>query len=355
MISNFKRFLKAVFIAAVAAVVVAILVVAYKRGHEEEAAEEAQERPPAAASRVSTEGGETFIVLDAKTQATSGIETRALVTSAQRRQVRANAIVLSAQSLTQLRTNHLSDLAEADKAKAALEVSQPEYQRLKQLYEDRQNAAAKALEAAEGTWHSDQVALRAANDALQMNDTLARQTWGDVVAKWLSDGSPNLDRVLTQKDWLLQVSFPPGSSPDPSRASVQLPNGRVRIAEFVSSYPAVDPRIQSASFLYLTQATPELAPGMTVSVFVLSGPSQRGVVIPGSATVWWQGKAWAYVQTAPERFTRREVSTDAPVADGWFAESGFAGGEKVVLRGGQQLLSEEFRSQIQSLTEEGEQ
>ena len=211
------------------------------------------------------------------------------------------------------------------------------------------------MEAAEGTWHSDQVALRAANDALQMNDTLAHQTWGDVVAKWLSDSSPNLDRVLTQKDLLLQVSFSPGTSADPQRASVQLPNGKMQFAEFVSSYPTVDPRIQSASFLYLTQATPQLAPGINLSVFVPSGPFKRGLVIPGNATVWWQGKAWAYVQTAPERFARREVSTDTPVADGWFVESGFAAGEKVVLRGGQQLLSEEFRSQIQSLTEEGEQ
>ena len=125
MSSDIKRFLKVVLVAVIAAAIVAILVVAYEHGHEEEAAEEAQEHPPAAASRVSTEGGETFIVLDTKTQATSGIETRALAATAQRLQFRATAIVLLAQSLTQLRTNYLSDLAEADKAKAALEVSQP--------------------------------------------------------------------------------------------------------------------------------------------------------------------------------------------------------------------------------------
>lgn len=349
-----RAFLKWGLAGIIAAGVVAGLVVAYVQGHQEAVAEAEQEHPPAAASRVGTEAGETFITLDEKTQATSGIETRALAATTQLQRYRANAIVLSIQSLTQLRTNYLSDLAQVDKAKAALEVSQPEYERLKQLYEDNQNAAAKTLQAAEGTWHSDQVVLRAANEALQMNDTLARQSWGGVLAKWISDGSPALERILMQKDLFLQVSFSGGSSVDPPNASVQLPSGKTQPAEFISPYPSVDPRIQSASFLYLTQATPELAPGMTLSVLLATGPSQKGVIISRSATVWWQGKAWTYVQTAPERFARREVPTDSPVSEGWFAPSGFKAGDKVVIRGSQQLLSEEFRSQIQSLGEEGE-
>jgi hypothetical protein len=350
-----RRFLKWTLAGIITGGVIAGLVVAYVQGHEEAVAEALQEHPPAAPSRVGTSAGETFITLDEKTQAASGIETRALRATTQRQEYRANAIVLSIQSLTQLRTNYLSDLAQVDKAKTALEVSEPEYERLKRLYEDNQNAAAKTVQAAEGTWHSDQVTLRAANEALQMNDTLARQSWGEVVAKWISDGSPTLDRILMQKDLLVQVSFAGRSSAAPPRASIQLPSGKTQPAEFISSYPSVDPRVQSASFLYLAEDTLELTPGMTLSVLVPTGPSERGVIIPGSATVWWQGKAWTYVQTAPQRFARREVPTDWPVSEGWFTPSGFKAGEKVVIRGGQQLLSEEFRTQIQSLGEEGEQ
>jgi len=45
-----------------------------------------------------------------------------------------------------------------------------------------------------------------------------------------------------------------------------------------------------------------------------------------------------------------------PVSGGWFATRGFAPGDRVVTSGSQQLLSEEFRSQIQVLGEgeEGE-
>lgn len=101
----------------------------------------------------------------------------------------------------------------------------------------------------------------------------------------------------------------------------------------------------------MTPATPDLVPGMTLVVLLSTGPLARGVVVPSNAIVWWQGKAWSYVQIAPNRFARREVPTETPVSNGFFAAAGFAPGEKVIVRGGQQLLSEEFRSQIQVLSD----
>ena len=348
------RFLKRLIMAAATVAAIAVLIVGYVHGRQETAADEKQEQAPAAPSRVSVEAGQSVIALDAAAQAASGMQTKPLSATTQHRQLLENAIVLSVQSLTQLRTTYLSEVAQIDRAKAALEASQPEYERLKQLFEENQNVAAKTVQAAEATWHSDQVNLRAANEALQLNDILTRQTWGKAVAKWVSDGSPALDLVLAQKHLLLQVSFSLGGYAAPPRVSAQLPSGKIQSAGFVSAYPSVDPRIQTASFLYVTPATPELAPGMTLTVLVPVGSIARGVILPAGAIVWWQGKAWAYVQTAPERFARREVPTDMPVNNGWFVSGSFEPGEKVVIRGAQQLLSEEFRSQIQSLGEEGE-
>jgi hypothetical protein len=74
-------------------------------------------------------------------------------------------------------------------------------------------------------------------------------------------------------------------------------------------------------------------------------------VIPNDAVVWWQGKAWCYIEQTPGKFTRKEVPTSSPVSSGWFVTEGFAPGTKVVTSGAQTLLSEEFRSQIQA--EEG--
>jgi hypothetical protein len=350
-----RKTLKWILGILVIAAVIAILIVAYLHGRQEEVAEEEQEHPPATVSRINVEGRQAFIRLDAETQSKSELEIKPLSATTKGRELRANAIVLPVQNLTQLRTNYVSAVAQIDKAKAALDVSQHEYERLTQLYEDNQSVAAKTVQAAEGTWRSDQVTVRAATEALQLNDTLARQAWGEVVSEWLSNGSSALDRVLTQKELLLQVSLLPGTAGSPPKnMSIELPNEKISHADFVSAYPIVDSRIQSPSFLYLTPATAALAPGMSLVVSFPAGPSTRGVIVPGNAIVWWEGKAWTYVQTAPDRFARSEVSTDSPVADGWFVSKGLTPGDKVVVRGSQQLLSEEFRTQIQSLGEEGE-
>ena len=69
--------------------------------------------------------------------------------------------------------------------------------------------------------------------------------------------------------------------------------------------------------------------------------------MPEQGVVWWQGKAWVYQQTAPDRFVRRALSTETPVPSGFVVAKGFDPGEKIVLNGAQSLLSEEFRSLIQ--------
>jgi hypothetical protein len=347
-----NRFLKWVLGAVIAVAAVAILIVFFLRGRREAATEAEQEHPSAAPSRVSTENGQTFITLDVEAQSRYGIETRAVAVTSERQELRANAVVLPVQNLTELRNNYLSAAAQVDKAKAALEVSQHAYERQRQLYEDNQNASAKALQEAEGTWHSDEASYRAASDALRLIGITARQGWGELISKSLADGSPGFDRILTQADFLLQVSLAADSATAPPKtASIQLPNGKIQRAEYLSAYPSVDSRIQTPSFLYVTAARPDLAPGMTLVVLLPMGSPARGVTLPSNAIVWWQGKSWAYVRTAPDQFARREASTETPVPNGWFVSTGFARGEQVVIRGAQQLLSEEFRSQIQAMGE----
>lgn len=332
--------------------VTGILVWAFIQGRKVAAKEAERERPVKVASRVATQNGETIITLDAATQSRSGIEVAALKPAIHRQERRANAVVLPVQDLTTLRNNYLMSVSEVEKAKAALDVSSEEYKRLKELYHDNQNASVKALQAAEGTWRSDETSLRLAQSTLTLSERLVRQDWGNVVADWLVSGSPAFDRILDQQDVLLQVSLPSGAgATPPATASVQAPDGRIQTARFISAFPRVDPRIQSPAYLYITPTRGGTTPGMTLVLSLPEGPLIRGVVVPSRAVVWWQEKAWAYVESSPGRFTRREVAIDAPVSSGWFASSGFAPGDRVVISGSQQLLSEELRSQIQVLGE----
>jgi hypothetical protein len=71
-----------------------------------------------------------------------------------------------------------------------------------------------------------------------------------------------------------------------------------------------------------------------------------GVVVPDSAVVWLQGRAWVYVREGPDYFVRREVFFKQRMVEGWVVTKNFSAGDLVVVEGAQLLLSEEFRSQI---------
>lgn len=350
-----NKFLKRVLAAGILSLAVALLIIGLSYARRESVEEAERERPPEMPSQAQTVDGQTFITLDKASQDRNGIVVATLRQTMHQQQVSANAVVLPVQQLTELRSNYLAGAAQLEKATAALRVSRSEYDRLKMLYQDEQNASAKAMQAAEGAWRSDQANARVANEALRLNEVAAQQTWGPVISKWVIDGSPALDRILAQKDLLIQVSFSPGGETNPPKtAFIQSRSGRVQRAEFVSAYPTVDPRMQSPSFLYVTPATPEFVPGMTLVVQLPTGPQMLGIVVPANAIIWSQGKAWTYLQIAPDRFTRREVPTETPAPEGFFVATDFKPGEKVVIQGGQQFLSEEFRSQIHAVREGGE-
>jgi hypothetical protein len=125
-------------------------------------------------------------------------------------------------------------------------------------------------------------------------------------------------------------------------------DGTLISATLVSPSPHTDPRVQGLSFFYVASAaTPRLVPGMNILAYLPVGPQVSGVVIPAPAIVWWQGKAWVYVQQGADRFVRREVPTENQVHDGWFVTREFSAGDRLVVRGAQALLSEEFRARIQ--------
>ncbi len=90
-----------------------------------------------------------------------------------------------------------------------------------------------------------------------------------------------------------------------------------------------------------------ILPGLDLTAFVPAGPPVQGGVIPSATVVWRQGKAWAYLQVNPEEFTRRRVPTATPVSEGYFVTKGFRAGERIVTKGAQSLLSEEFLPKAQ--------
>ena len=346
---------RSVLMVTLLAIVIVGVIWVFRGSRKEDAEEEQAEKRTAATSGVSIANGASVVAMKPDEQQLNGIRTAPLELILRRKEFQATGIVLPIQDLISLRSEYIAASTQLEKARASLDVSQRAYERLNTLYKDEHNASAKAVQAAQGVLQADQASVKAAEDTVFLDENNIRQQWGDVIARWLFRHSPVFDRIVRQQDVLVQITFPPGTiGAVPASASLQLVQGKLLNARLVSPFPRLDSRIQSPSFLYVTPGQPGLIPGLNLTVLLSSGPLWRGVTVPANAVVWWEGKAWAYVQLSTTQFSRREVQTQFPVNEGWFApitthpKSAFKPGDKLVVNGAQQMLSEEFRSQTQT-------
>lgn len=351
-----KLSLKSILIVIILAAIGLLLVWAFIQGRKELAMGKERERPIKVPSRVSVQDGESMVTLAQATQIKSGIAVAPLEAISHQKELQAYGVVLDLQELIDLRNRYVSAKTHVEMTQASLETSRKEYERLKVLHGDNRNISDKTFQAAEATWRSDEANVRAAQESLQALKNTTQQRWGSVLARWLFDASAAFDRLMNQQDVLIQVTLPAGEqiSSAPQTAWVQAANGTFISAVLASPSPRTDPRIQGMSFFYVASSqTIGLLPGMNVSAYLPVGTEVQGVLVPASAIVWWQGKAWGYVQKDASQFIRREISMDTPVKDGWFVMKGFSAGERLVVSGAQLLLSEEFRALIQ-VGEKGE-
>jgi membrane fusion protein, multidrug efflux system len=172
---------------------------------------------------------------------------------------------------------------------------------------------------------------------------VVRQEWGAVVAKWAVESSSELQRIFDQREVLVQMTMPSDATfGAPKTVSLEIPGATRTKASLVSTFPRIDSRIQGRSFLYVAPAHLGLTPGVNLLARLSVGSQLKGLILPTSAVVWSEGKAWVYQRTASDRFTRRAVATDIPVENGFFVRDGFSQGDRVVTQGAQALLSEEL-------------
>ena len=257
-------------------------------------------------------------------------------------QSRTYAVVLPTQSLANLSAAYVTDRKDVVMARANLLVAQSEYKRQALLYRENQNTSLKALQAERGTMESSRAQTNAAQMQLRIDALNAEQQWGPVVGQWVVTRQKELNQILSQKEWLVEVTFA-ANEPNPAPRFVRLiaPSGLDVTGRYVSAFPQTNPVIQGLNFLYAIPARPGFAPGLNLVAEIPNGPEQSGVVIPTAAVVWAQGQAWAYKETSPGNFERLAVPTDEPVTDGWFVTRGFAPGNRIVTRAAEELFSAE--------------
>jgi hypothetical protein len=289
---------------------------------------------------------ENVVTLSVDAQKEGGISTTPVKAITHTEEIRAYGMVLQLQTLTDLRNSYVRAKTQVEKALTDLDLSKKEYERLKVLNEDNKNVSDKAVQAAQATMQNNEETVRALREALNVLEDTAHQQWGDIIAQWLSEGSPALRRLLQQKDMLIQLTLPAGARiiRTPKSISVVLAGGSAVPASFVSLSPRTDPNMQGISFFYAApSANGKLLAGMNVTAQMPSSGTESGFFVPTSAVVWLQDKASVYVKKSETGFSRVEVPVSNLLDEGYFVSDVFSIGDQIVVRGAQALLSEESK------------
>jgi hypothetical protein len=325
-------------------ILVALALGGFMLNQSEQADEGEQEAAVHSSARVTVENGWTTLTVDAATQAASGIQANALTAADTATGALVYGTVMDVQPLADLASRHASGKADLDAAQAAAETAKAELDRTQALYADVQNASLKALQAARSASIAATTKVKAAQIGLDAAATSARQSYGAVVATWIAAASPDLARLLDRREVLLRVVFP-GSQGGPAPSVLQANADGIGAfdARWISASPQADSGIQGQTYFY--RAAVSLGAGIRISARAPGAAAQAGVLIPADAIVWFGGLPWAYVQSAPDRFQRRVVDPRFPQDGDFFVTEGLKPGDRVVVRGAQLLLSEEFRAQ----------
>jgi membrane fusion protein, multidrug efflux system len=225
----------------------------------------------------------------------------------------------------------------------ALETSRKAATRAKSLFDQGENVARKTLETAEADLRANEIKLKALQQQIALE-------WGESFANLSpTDLQTLVGNLVATKIVLARVDLPAGetltNTPAAARIST-IANTNWQAAKVISRAAKIDPKVQGEGFI-LQSDWAQLRPGAAVSALLpTAAGAQKGVVVPDAAVVQFIGKTWAYVQTGTNSFMRAEISQQSPVEGGWFEVSSVKAGDRVVVQGAQQLLSEEQKAQI---------
>ncbi len=169
-----------------------------------------------------------------------------------------------------------------------------------------------------------------------------------VPGELVQPGQPLLE-ITDFREPLVRVVWRPDAPPSPPRAVQVVPLGIAGPgvpAPLVGLASEVDPLSRTPVYLYRAERSWAGArPGAPIEArFADPRVADEGLLIPTDAVVQWEGLAWVYVARGPRQYARELISTDAPVDRGYLVRSGVSPGDALVVRGAQQLLSEEFRA-----------
>ncbi len=222
-------------------------------------------------------------------------------------------------------------------AAASLDASRAEAERTRQLFDEDRTASARSLEMATAQAQADRQRVQSARRRIALE-------WGDGIAHLASSRRTGLLGDLAQvRAELIRVELPSGVTAPQRDSTVAIrvdADSPERQAVVLGTLPEADPRLQTRGLLVeLRGSDANLAIGSMLLARIPDRDGAPGVLLPRSALIRKDSRVWAYVQTTPTTFMRREVTDYQPVPEGWFVRRGFTSGDALVTAGAASLFA----------------
>ncbi len=308
-------------------------------------------------SRVEIHEGLPAVKLTENIMSRSGIQTSSLQVVSHLNEVRATGLVVDFQPLLRKRTDYHKAGSDLVLTEESLRASTKVYERLRVLHKERANVSLRQVEEARFRMAEDKARKIAAGQLMQNIRTETLQEWGKELSDWAlgsqevgKEQSSYFDRLLQKQDVLIMVTLPPDLVL-PEETSFVFINthperSTSRKAYLISPASHTNPLSQGVTYYFRTPAK-NMRIGMHLSAWVIvSDEVETGVDVPLASVIWYGGQPWVYVQVEDDLYSRRPVADYRETDFGWFITDTFEQDEKIVIRGGQLLLSEELRWQI---------
>ena len=325
--------------------------------HEDDDSDEDEEDDDDVPSRVEIHEGLPAVRLTDEIMSRSGIQTSSLQVVSHLHEARATGLVVDFQPLLRRRTNYHKAGSDLILAEESLQASERVYERLRVLHKERANVSLRQVEEARFRMTENKARKVSAAQLMQNIRTETMQKWGKELSGWAlgskesgSERSSYFDRLLQKQDVLIMVTLPPDLTL-PEETSFVFINTHPERSTSRKAYlisPASHTNLLSQGVTYYFRTPAEnMRIGMHLSAWVIvSDEVETGVDVPLASVIWYGGEPWVYVQVEEDLYSRRPVAAYRETDFGWFITDTFEQNEKIVIRGGQLLLSEELRWQI---------
>ena len=289
------------------------------------------------------------IQLDEEVIVTSGLKFKKLEYMTFKHEFIAHAEVINIEPLVSLKTEHQVLLAELKILQNDLHNHNKILKRAESLHKVK-SLSTRDLEKNRADRDHKATQLSAMNTRMDSFKYKTRSLWGEVLASIILDHEKqaDFDELAAHKKSLILLSLSKKRTLEYQQQKVFVSNLNQRETALTASYldqaRHVNNPLHGESHMYILEGQ-RLRVGMRLFAWIEeSGKSVEGLFVPESAVIWYANEPWIYTKHEGDLFVRKPLGNARRINKGWLLDDEMlVGDDLVVTRGGQTLLSEEFK------------